>query len=238
MKVLKFLKKVGFSFPVAYPAVVLFVIAFSFALFSNKSPVYREVNLQRKATHLIQFVHVDEQSGEQKILQSCTATAVGDQALLTAEHCTEGAEPTIKIDLSPVIYTVDAGVSDGRDHVILHIKGAHFKNVVNVVERPARMGERLHMYGNGGNDYPSHALHGTVISDDYEGDLSDIDNTVDTACYSLHVIGGDSGSAVYGDDGDIVGLISYGRGEHDEPYDFSTGFALNFSPEVIEMVKH
>lgn len=196
---------------------------------------YHEINAERKATHLIQFVDVDEDSGERKITQSCTGTAVGPQALLTAEHCIEGASPTITLDLSPVLYTVDAGVGDGRDHVILHIKDIKFENIIHIVERTPKMGENVRAYGNGGDDFPSHALHGTVIPDEYEGDLSDVDAFVGTADFSLHVINGDSGSAVYGDDGSIVGLVSLGRG-YRAPYDYATGFALNFSPKVIAMV--
>lgn len=203
----------------------------------HRAPVYHEVNAQRRAAHLINFVEVNELSGERKVTQSCTATAVGPQALLTAEHCIEGVKgPVIMLDLSPVLYEVDAGVSDGRDHVILHVKNIKFKNTIQIKERVAKLGEKVHLYGNGGDDFPSHALHGTVIPDDYEGDLSDVDEYVGTANFSLHVIAGDSGSAVYGDDGSIVGLVSLGRGYSAYPYDYATGYALNFSPEVIEMV--
>lgn len=200
-------------------------------------PQYHEVNPERKATHLITFVEVNEETGEQKILQTCTGTAVGPEALLTAEHCLEGANTTIELDLSPVIYRVNNVVADGRDHVILHVIDANFKNVIHIKERNAVLGERVRVYGNGGNDYPSHAYHGIVIKDGYEGDLSDIDESVGVANYSLPVVGGDSGSAVYGDDGAIIGLVSLGRGGDKESYEYATGFSLAFSPQVLEIIQ-
>lgn len=229
-KVFKFL----FRWRLSVLAVVA-LVCITYGTF-HKRPVYREVNAQRKATHLIEFIEKNDQTGEQKVIQLCTGTAVGPDALLTDEHCIFGANSTVTMDLSPRVYTVVAAIADGRDHVILHILDANFKNTVHIVSREAKLGEHVRMYGNGEGDFPSHALHGVVIRDDYEGDLSDVDTYVGTACYSFRVVPGDSGSAVYGDDNEIVGLVSLGRGFGEHPFDYATGYALNFTPEQIEMV--
>lgn len=160
----------------------------------------------------------------------CTGTAVGPHALLTALHCDEGESDTISLDLSVRKYHINGHLYDGRDHIIYHLDGPEFKNIVTIKERPAKLGEEVVSYGNGHRDYPSHTYVGRVVVDDNGGDISDIDAADQVACFSLPVVSGDSGSAVYGKDGSLVALVTYGNDVH------AVGFALNFSKDELAMI--
>jgi len=54
-------------------------------------------------------------------------------------------------------------------------------------------------------------------------DISDVDKNQQITWYTLGIIYGDSGSAIYTNDGRVVGLITYGMSDGG-----AAGFALNF----------
>jgi Trypsin len=188
---------------------------------------------ERKATHMITYY---DENG--KRIGLCTGTAVGPHALLTAVHCDEGedATPIISLDLSVKKFHIIGYVADDRDHIIYHLDGPEFTNTVTIKERKARLGETVTSYGNGREDFPQHTYFGNVVVDDNGGDTSDVDAADGVACFSIPAIPGDSGSAVYGTDGNVVALITYGA-ETEDGQGRAVGFALNFSPEVLEEIK-
>ena len=166
----------------------------------------------------------------------CTGTAVGPHALLTALHCDRGETDTISLDLSVQKFHIIGTAYDGRDHIIYHLDGPAFTHYVVIKQREAVLGETITSYGDGHQDFPQHTYYGTVITDDNGGDTSEIDQADGTRVFSIPVVPGDSGSAVYGRDGDIVALVTYG-GTTDEGQNNAVGFALNFKPEVLEEIK-
>jgi Trypsin len=180
--------------------------------------------LQQKASHLI---HLSD--------RICTATAVGPHALLTAEHCIldeEGQvvkDHRINLDLSTHVYQMLAVTGDDRDHVILLIDGPAFVNFVNLTTnvRATVPGEAVYMYGNGGGEYPGRRLDGVNVPFD---ENSDVDQAQHIRRYTIRVIPGDSGSAVYGLDGKIVALVTY------KTHDGMAGdcFELDFSVGVYQ----
>jgi hypothetical protein len=194
---------------------------------SLKLVPFNPITPERKATHMISYLG---EEGEEHF-DACTGTAVGPHALLTAVHCDKGDLDTIRLDLSKRLYHIIGAVGDGRDHVIYHLDGPAFINTVNIHEREAVLGEKVVSYGNGG-DYPQHTYFGSVIAEANGGDTSDVDAADGTRCFSLHVVPGDSGSAIYGADGSIVALVTYG----DPRYNTATGFALAFPPAVLEEI--
>lgn len=210
-------------------AVVLFAASFYMPLPNLK---HNKLTLERSATHEISYVQVLN-NGEHKDVGRCTGTAIGPHALLTAQHCDEEGIRIIHMDYSVREYHILVGMIDGRDHAIYILDGPAFKNYVNVQQRVTKMGESVTSYGTGGDDFPPHTYQGTVIACSNGGDQSDVDALDDTACLSIEAIPGDSGSAVYGNDGAIVALLTYAN--QDPPS--STGFSLAFDDEVFKQLR-
>jgi hypothetical protein len=182
---------------------------------------------QKKAAHSLIFLNA---KGEE--VAQCSATAIGPHALLTALHCDKFAQFTsMTIDLSTSQYHIVSGIADDRDHLIIIVDGPAFKNTTTVIQRAAVIGEHVFMYGYGGNIYPARRRDGVVIAERNGGDESDVDALATTTNYSFPAIMGDSGSAVYGNDGAIVGLLTYSRPGVQA---YSTGFSLNFPQDVLD----
>jgi len=205
--------------------VLRLLLSFSFLLAVTKPPAVVEPK-QELATHMIMFL---DKVGEPDA--QCTGTAIGPHAFMTAAHCNDGINPDdmIQIDLSVKHFQLIAVSNDHRDHVI-YLTDATFTNYVDVRERPANAKEPVHMWGDGEGTFPPRELSGKVLHQD---DKSDIDAGDDAHEYSLNVIPGDSGSAIYGNDGAIVALVTY---RHDSFFGLrhtAKGFGLAFSPEAL-----
>ena len=198
----------------------------------NHAPITPE----RKATHMIKY-YEDEDKGIGNPSGLCTGTAVGPHALLTALHCDEGEIDVISLDLAVQKYHIVGYIYDGRDHIIYHLDGPAFKDFVTIQEREAKVGETVTSYGDGRGDFPQHTYFGKVIEDSNGGDTSEIDMAAVAHVFSLPVIPGDSGSAIYGTDGDIVALVTYSNSNDYTGTKEAVGFALNFSAEELEMIR-
>jgi hypothetical protein len=176
---------------------------------------------QEKLTHLMVFM------GDGVSL--CTATAIGPHALLTAEHCNDGLTPStkVRIDTSTHIYNLLGVTADDRDHVIYLLDGPAFQNITSVVARSPRPGENVFMVGCGQHEYPCEVKRGKIL-DEYNP--SDVDAAAGIFYFSCAVVPGDSGAAVYGEDGEIVGIVTYqivpGEG---------AGFVLAFSQRQLDV---
>lgn len=203
-----------------------------FEIKASQKDQFNPITPERKATHMLTYLNKDG-----KPAAGCTGTAVGPHALLTAVHCDEGEYTHIRLDLSRHVYNIIGAVTDGRDAIIYHLDGPEFKNYVTIRQREARIGESVISYGDGGRDYPQHTYTGKVIADANGGDTSDVDAADGTHCFSIPVIPGDSGSAVYGADGAMVAIVTYSQGTDTEDVGEAVGFALNFTPEQLEQIK-
>lgn len=189
------------------------------------------VSPERKYAHVINYIDENEQETGQ-----CTGTTIGPHAILTALHCDPlGKRLTIRLDLATNDYHVVKGYIDGRDHLIIILDGPAFTNIAPFKFRPAVMGEHVFTYGFGGWSYPSHRYDGHIIADVDGGDDSDVDKAAGIINFSFAPIPGDSGSAIYGDDGSIVGLITYSRHRKGETT-YGTGFELNFRQEIYDAI--
>lgn len=184
---------------------------------------------EQLTSHFLELEDKDEE-----ILGVCTGTAIGPHAILTASHCNERDKvKNIKIDLSPETHTVLASAGDGRDHEILLIDGSPFKNIEVVHQATPNLNEVATLYGVGGTEYPPNAKHGHVTGCD---DPSDVDADAGITCYSIHVIPGDSGSTIYNDYGEIIGITTY---RDDATYPSSmVGFTLNFTQKILDDAAH
>lgn len=195
---------------------------------------------QRRSSHRIEY---ESKSGSP--LGWCTGTAIGPHAILTATHCNSDSEKTDIIELDEAVqkFHIERTLTDGADHDIYLVDGPEFKNTVPYVTRPATLGEHVYIYGSGHAVYPPRRLDGVVLRCI---DPSEVDAAAGIEQFTIPVIPGDSGSAVFTDDGSIVAVTTYRRVDpwmfgflsDDSSIDFSLQFtteqvvdALTFKPE-------
>ncbi len=169
----------------------------------KRLPVPKPVDLvTQRATHMVSFMDGEEKKG------LCTATAIGPHALMTASHCNKDEKlTTIHLDVVLNGFHIQKTLTDDRDHDIYLIDGPALQNTLPYKVRAAKPGEHVHLYGNGGGEYPARREDGVRLAFD---DPSEIDNSEGIVEFSLKVIPGDSGSAVVSnEDGSIVALTTY-----------------------------
>jgi hypothetical protein len=162
----------------------------------------------------------------------CTGYAISAHAILTARHCDEeGMSVSFDkaLELKPTPIEITSKYFDNYDHMIFVVPSVTFTDTIKYdpkTNKPPKQGEHVYYWGN-----PEHK------QDLYrEGYTAWTDSEPDT---DLHVIGigiyfiinaalGDSGSAVFADDGRIVTLVSATNGSI-----LMLGFPLAFTPEQV-----
>jgi hypothetical protein len=191
---------------------------------------YREAKqptLQEKVEHTIYFL-----DDSWKPTERCTATAIAPHAILTTEHCNLTVQGNIgsfiNIDLSTRRYKIFNEFFDERDHVIYILDGPAFKNIlpeeymINV--KPSH--GKVFIYGAASN-----RSDGKVDNDFVQ--VSDVDINQGLAYYTIPVFPGDSGSAIFDENGKVVGLVTYRMNTGG-----SSGFSLAYPKVVFEYIKH
>lgn len=163
---------------------------------------------QHKAMHWIVTTDKNHQ-----YLGGCTANAISEHVLVTAEHCNMDVEDAgvIWVDKSKpeivkgaVPYKVTEKYFDNEDHMLVVIPDAHFTDTIPYDFRPPILGERIYFWGNpaGIRDvYREGVMIGTVPVDPDKGVVT---------LYQVPVVGGDSGSTIFGEDGRAIGILTYG----------------------------
>ena len=132
------------------------------------------------------------------------------------------------------MYKAVHAATDGRDHLMVALSESPFKNTVDISSdhKPLVVGEKLHIYGCGGRQFPCELKEGVFSNRD---EVSDVDQSAQYGDYSISVIPGDSGSAVYNSQNEVVALITYESIESKTFFFYSykiisaSGFDLNFS---------
>lgn len=161
------------------------------------SPVHRLTKAQlHHTTHLLEMKAKFE-SG------SCSGTAIGPHALLTAAHC-ETPEMHLKIDGDDV--TVLAMIHDDNDHVIYLLGDIVFDEWAPISTEPLEQGQHLYQWG---NPLKFHDLY-------REGYVSGFDkvtwkdgSTTTNAILTINTTFGDSGSAFFNEHGEINAVLTY-----------------------------
>lgn len=194
------------------------VIALAIGSFRTELELVRKPN-QHKAMHWI----ISVTRGEEVHGAGCTAYAIGEHTLLTAQHCDIGATK-LYIDSSKMDAKNDVATSyqiisktfDGEDHMLIDLRGIKFENYITLSAkvRVPHQGERVYFWGNPRgvvNQYHEGHIMGEVP---FENDPED-DDPVNAkgALYiaALAADHGDSGAAVFSAlDGHLVGILSLG----------------------------
>jgi hypothetical protein len=179
------------------------VAAISYQAYDHYRPQPIEpMTLQRRASHRIEYI-----SPSGRPSGWCTGTVIGPHALLTASHCNkDNGTDTFELDNAAQRFHIEKTLTDNRDHDVYLIDGPAFTNVVPYVVRPSKDGEHVYLYGSGGAAYPPRRLDGIRIGYD---DPSDVDADAGIGHFTMPVIPGDSGSAVFNDDGTIAAVTTY-----------------------------
>jgi hypothetical protein len=145
----------------------------------------------------------------------CSATAISEHVLLTAAHCyIEDAALYIDQVSAPYMnpQTVSEVYFDHHDHALLVIRSVKFKVYFPyaVDMAPLAQGEHYYMWGNPAmmaDQYREGYTTGR-LADLYERQ-HDVDVITPYLLLSGPVVGGDSGSGIFGDDGRLAGVLTY-----------------------------
>lgn len=157
---------------------------------------------------------------------SCSGTAIGPHALLSATHCFVGVQ-ALAINGEPVVVT-DA-ISDGHDHTILFVD-RNFTNFATISQEPAQ-GDPVFILGNP-SDLSDIFRAGHMAGSAVAGNAR-------ITLYDLQDFFGDSGSGIFNARGDLVGVVSVVRvlAQRDARIQFAGAFPMAFTPAQLELAR-
>ena len=201
----------------------------SISLFSQTTPLKIE---QHKAAHTIIMANKETGHGA-----GCSATAISEHVLLTAKHC-DVAGGLLYLDqtAAPLVHPLKISdkIMDHQDHMLLVVPGVTFKNFVqlDLSAKPLHADEHYYLWGNPGliaDQYREGYVTGTIIPVVGGSDNEELDVVSPFVMLSGPVVGGDSGSGIYGGDGRLCGVLTYGiyYGM------FAGAYPITFTPEQL-----
>lgn len=148
---------------------------------------------------------------------SCTATAVGPHALLTAAHCVIGTSSILvdglQADVLQILY-------DEKDHALVLVT-ASFDHIAVIEERNPHPQEHVYFVGNPGKS-TNVRRDGFFLKGEYEED------TVYICIFQIPTFPGDSGAGIVSNEGKVIGVVSVGNQSAE-----TGAFPLAFTPEQI-----
>jgi len=177
-------------------------------------------DMQHNAEHwIIMYDAVNDRAA------GCTAYAIAPHILMTAEHCyMQGADLYVdpgnisshkdleKYSTVPIVLPV----FDHQDHALFVTPTREYSNTIrynpSIYKLPVQ-GEHIYFWGNPAairDQYREGVVMGknTVPKEEFGDDIPYI-NT-DIYLVQVPVVGGDSGSAVFDENGNVVGIVSLG----------------------------
>jgi hypothetical protein len=200
-------------------------------LFAQSTPALKAE--QHKATFTILTLNEKNAEGAE-----CSATALSEHVLLTAAHCRiPGGKVYLNQTHAPFNHPLEVSETfyDNQDHMLLVLPGVSFKHFVKYDPadyKPLALTEHYYLWGN-----PA------MLPDQYrEGYVTGIinmpsDNEVMVSSpimmLSGPVVGGDSGSGIFAEDGRLVGVLTWGI----ENGAFAGMYPLAFTSEQLAQAK-
>ena len=185
------------------------------SVFAVAAPSPELTKLQHKSAHTIILMDAGD-----KHAAGCSATAIDEHVLLTAQHCDiAGARVYIDQNTSPLqrAVVVSEKYYDQNDHMLLVLPGVTFKFFVPYYAdkvRVAQQGEHVYLWGNPGlmmNQYREGYVSGTMNFGPQTSVSEEISASGNFSMMTVPIIGGDSGSSVYSAvDGQLIGITTWG----------------------------
>ena len=228
-------------------AFVLMWVALGAAWFLGQQP--QTANAATTQQDAIRLAHrTTHQISEASIVggrHNCSGTAIAPHAILTASHCEQPTD-TLAVDGPKGVMMIQGVERDGYDHTIYEVSGT-FKNFSEFSDTPLRVGDNVFIFGNPGQE--SDVLRKGYVAREPEKATSLLAEIMSGGVdrpyvFDLNGFFGDSGSAVFNEDGKIAGIISMiasqAVAEPDEPpvsQNLMLGYALHFTPYQIEKVE-
>lgn len=155
---------------------------------------------QHATTHRIGVYDLSEEVGH------CSGTAVGPNAILTAQHCFKDSN-LIRLDADKKPVKIVAALIDGNDHVIYILDGVEFSAWSGITERALVANESVHFWGAPGKN-PDVYRTGYFKKNATLHDLDKDEPFIPIEVFVLPVFRGDSGSGIFDESGQIVGVVS------------------------------
>ena len=167
----------------------------------------------------------------------CTLYATGPHTGMTAEHCTASVVSEITLDpksTHPQKVEVEKIILDKHDHAIVELKGVKFSDYVDVDSRAVpQQGDKVHLWGASAALYCSDCY----VEGYYSGlavipeDVAELPDQV-VMWFVLPTTPGDSGSLIFNQNNEIVGMISIGDGTN------TGSFIFAFTEAEWQSAKH
>jgi hypothetical protein len=198
--------------------IFLAALTLSLSSYCSQSDIVKKAH---STTHIIRAIALSKDA-------TCSATAIGKHALLTASHC---EVPSVVLVVDGRLCHVVRMNRDAYDHTIMFLSGIEFDTWAVFAKTLPEQGDDVFMFGNPSNDkdiYRRGYLTGFTNAA-YNG------ITVRVALFDLHSFHGDSGAAFFNDKGEIVAVMSvmqtYKNDGEDAVMVFSGTFPLGFTEE-------
>lgn len=154
----------------------------------------------------------------------CSGTVIGSRAILTATHCFRAGSGDPTVNGSAV--SITKREDDGNDHTIIWVD-RKLGTPVKLARNAVRSGDTVRIWGNpaGLRDV---LRTGQMIGTDREGPKP-------LTMFDLNVFLGDSGSGIFNDAGEVVGVLSglLNLSQEGSYAKIAVALPLEFSPEVL-----
>lgn len=183
----------------------------------------QSVQKAHKSTHSIATVTIT--GGK----TTCSGTAVGPHALLTASHCEAPSDELFLDDAIKPVHILRI-IRDDLDHSIF-IVDKPFEDYVSISERKLEQGEQVFLFGNPG-----------PFSDVYrEGYFAGYAKYryAPVQLFDVNTFHGDSGAGIFDKSGKLVAVMTgrFTLGESTDIAHFANGFPLIFSAAQLAAIR-
>lgn len=170
----------------------------------------------RKAAHQIAMESRTDNRG-------CSSDAVGPHSLLTAAHCMVGTD-IVEVDGTDRHILVS--LYDGNDHMLLVVDGAPFSIYLSIEQRTPQPNEHVRVWGWPGDSESPVLREGTFKF------TKPLEKWGAVSIWQLPIYGGDSGSGLVSDDGNIIAVLSLGNQSAE-----ACTFPLAFTPGQLQVIR-